>query len=193
MIAVVLLAAGLSRRMGRDKLMLPVQGRPLYAFALDLMQSLRADMRLVVTNNPRIAAEAAQRGLDVIANPAAASGMGTSVAAGTNALHACVQTAVFLNADQPFLKPETINRLTHAAEESGKIIVPHVHGAPCSPCVFPRRFFGALSALSGEQGGKAVWSAHPDAVLPFMLHADDDFRDIDTPEDYREINRNAQE
>lgn len=184
MIAAVLLAAGLSRRMGTDKLMLPVQGKPLYAHALGLMQSLRADVRLVVTNNPLIAADATQRGFDVVSNPAAADGMGTSVAAGAAALHESVHYAVFLNADQPFLAPQTVGRLIEAARQSEKIVVPHVDGKPCSPCVFPQRFFPALAALDGARGGKVVWDAHPASTLHLPLAITDDCRDVDTPDDY---------
>lgn len=187
MIAAVLLAAGLSRRMGTDKLMLPVRGRPLYAHALTLLQAVRADVRLVVTNNPVIAADAAALGFAVVSNPAAAAGMGTSVAAGAAALHESVCCAVFLNADQPFLKPPTVNRLIQAAAQSGKIIVPQLDGTPCSPCVFPKRFFPALAALRGESGGKAVWGAHPEAVLPLPLEPSADPRDVDTPGDYRAL------
>ncbi len=227
--AAVVLAAGLSRRMGTDKLMLPVDGLPMYRHVLRLALTLHVDLRIVVTNNGQIAQEAETMGFTVVPSPRAAEGMGFSVAAGAAALGAvqtavflnadqpflrvemvenlleigepraaegmgfsvaagaaalgAVQTAVFLNADQPFLRVEMVENLLEIGEESGKIVVPVVEGMPCSPCVFPHRFFQELSMLSGTQGGKAVWKQHAEDTL-LVPCAAAGFDDVDTREQY---------
>ena len=152
MTAAVVLAAGLSLRMGEtDKLRLPVGGVPMYRYALALA-AVVGDTCLIVTNDPAIAAEGREMGFRAVPSPRAAEGMGYSVAAGAAALDARADYALFLGADQPFLRPETVRQLVRLAQESHCIAVPRVDGKPCAPCVFPHRFFGELAALAGETG-----------------------------------------
>ena len=111
--AAVVLAAGFSRRMGTDKLLLEVGGAPMYRHALRLATALPVRTRIVVTNHPAIAREAEVMGFTAVPSPRAGEGMGCSVAAGAAALgsEGC---AVFLNADQPFLQVETVKTLLDA-------------------------------------------------------------------------------
>ncbi|MDR3767276.1 MAG: nucleotidyltransferase family protein [Butyricicoccus sp.] len=187
MIAAVVLAAGLSRRMGEtDKLRLPVRGMPMYRHALTLAAAV-GDACLVVTNDLAIVSEGEGMGFRAVPSPRAAEGMGYSVAAGAAALDARAAYALFLSADQPFLQPETVQALVHLAQESDCIVVPRVDGKPCAPCVFPRRFFGELAALTGETGGRAVWKRHANEVRFWDAPNKAEFADIDTPETYQRL------
>lgn len=187
MTAAIVLAAGLSRRMGEtDKLRLPVGGAPMYRHAL-MLAAVVGDTCLVVTNDPVIASEGEGMGFRVVPSPHAAEGMGYSVAAGAAALDARADYALFLSADQPFLRPETVQMLVCLAQETDCIAVPRVDGKPCAPCVFPRRFFGELAALAGETGGRAVWKRHADDVRFWDAPNKAEFADIDTPETYRRL------
>ncbi len=187
MTAAIVLAAGLSRRMGEtDKLRLPVGGVPMYRHALALAAAV-GDTCFVVTNDPTIAAEGEGMGFWVVLSPRAAEGMGYSVAAGAAALDVRADYALFLSADQPFLRPETVRQLVRLAQESDCIAVPRVDGKPCAPCVFPRRFFEELADLAGETGGRAVWKRHASEVRFWDAPNKAEFADIDTPETYQRL------
>lgn len=163
--AAVVLAAGFSRRMGTDKLLLEVGGRAdVPACAAAGGRRSRCG-RALWSRIIRPSGGKPKRWALRLCQPARGRGpWAAPVAAGAAALGS-EDCAVFLNADQPFLRAETVKTLLDACETQGKIAVPVVEGAPCSPCVFPQQFYGELAALSGEMGGKAVWKRHPAGVV----------------------------
>ena len=184
--AAVILAAGLSRRMGNtDKLQLQVDGAPMYEHVLACAcESGLFSTVIVVTNQPDIAAAAHRYDAQPVENPIAAQGQGTSVAAGTRALPENTDFCAFLTADQPFLTRDILRTLVRTAERTGNIVVPRVQGVPKSPCIFPKRFFAQCNALSGEQGGKGIYRQHLDDVTWVDFVDGAAWRDIDTQADY---------
>ena len=185
MIAAVVLAAGLSRRMGRDKLLLPLSGRPVFTYPVDLIAALPFDQSILVTNTPDIADYARTHGFLVVPSPYAAQGMGHSVAAGAGAVDPDMTAALFLNADQPFLTADLVHSLCKTCLETDQIVVPVVQDRPCSPCVFPRRFLPELTMLTGDQGGKKVYRQHPEQTKMIDWLDAAVFVDLDDPETYR--------
>ncbi|MDO5783536.1 MAG: nucleotidyltransferase family protein [Eubacteriales bacterium] len=187
--AAVILAAGLSRRMGKtDKLKLHIDGIPMYQHVISLVATsgLFSDV-IVVTNQRDIAAFAQTCGAQPVENPLAEQGQGTSVAAGARALPEDTDFCAFFTADQPFLTKEILKKLTSTAEQTGNIIVPRVGGVPKSPCIFPKRFFAQCKALSGEKGGKGIYQQHLDEVVWVDFPDNKAWRDIDTAGDYNAI------
>ena len=184
MIAAVVLAAGLSRRMGRDKLLLPLQGKPMFAYTVDRVAAYGFDQRILVTNTPEIAQYGTQMGFTVVPSPDAACGMGHSVAAGTRAIRQDMNGALYLNADQPFLTADIIQTLCETFAHSGQIVVPYREGRPSSPCLFPARFFEQLKDLTGEQGGRTIWRQYSEQVCRVDIEGIAALADLDRPEDY---------
>lgn len=180
----VVMAAGLSKRMGTDKLQLSLDGKPLFTYVLELVAQLPFAARIVVTNQPEIAAYASARGLVVVPSPDAVLGMGHSVAAGAQAVDKNTAGILFINADQPFIAPEVVQELYKIFVEQDKMIVPCVKGRPSSPCIFPMRFREELCALTGDKGGRQVYGKHPDQTFFAEQESIESFTDLDSPEDY---------
>lgn len=187
--AAVILAAGLSRRMGNtDKLKLHIDGIPMYQHVIALVcESRLFSAVIVVTNQPDIAAFAHRHGARPVENPNAAQGQGTSVAVGAYALPENTDFCAFLTADQPFLTKNILQTLVKTAQETGAIVVPRVQDIPKSPCIFPKRFFEQCKALSGEKGGKGIYQQHLDEVVWADFPASKAWLDIDTEHDYNAI------
>lgn len=185
MIAAVVLAAGLSRRMGQDKLLLPLNGQTVFTYSVDLVADLSFDQRVLVTNTPEIKDYAQRHGFEVVPSPDAALGMGHSVAAGAQAVDEQIPAAIFLNADQPFLTAELVHILCKTCLDTDKIIVPRIDGRPSSPCVFPKRFLLELMTLTGDQGGKRVYRQYPEQTVFVDWMEERTLVDLDDPETYQ--------
>lgn len=181
-IALIMLAAGSSRRFGSNKLLWPVDGTPMYERVLGQLAAAAAKHDLiitVVTRYEKIAERAKREGACVLDNPDAQEGISTSVKIGLRAnLHrgACLFTV----ADQPWLTAETIGRLVELFQTSGKGIacVGH-HGKTGSPCIFDARYYPELLALTGDVGGRKVLKAHREDVAVLEVEDEWELRDVD--------------
>ena len=187
--AAVILAAGLSRRMGKiDKLKLSVDDMPMAEHCIRLAQQSGLFSQIIVVANQPDLMETAQRyKTEVISNPIAWQGMGTSVAAGSAAVHDTIDFVMYLTADQPFLTQEILETLIQTAQQTDLIVVPRVHDRPKSPCIFPKRFLGECKTLSGETGGKGVYRKHMDEVVWKEFPDGIAWKDIDTMQDYNAL------
>src|SRR5262245_61462830 len=128
MIAGIVLAAGLSRRMGRQKLLLELNGKPVVRWAVEKVLPHVADL-IVVTGHDDAAVRAALGGLAVrfVVNPRPEDGQGTSIAAGASALAAATEAALVVLGDQPRLPDNVIPTLLRERQRTGKAIVAPVY------------------------------------------------------------------
>lgn len=189
MIAAVVLAAGLSRRMGQAKLLLPAGGRAIVRHAVEAALAGGVDSVWVVTGPDVEPMETALAGLDVqiVVNPAPEEGQAGSVRAGIAALPASVDTALIALGDQPALDPSIIPALLAARWTSAKpIVAPRYRDGQGNPVVFKREVFPELLRLTGDQGARPMIQRDPARVewveldLPMPP-------DVDTPADYEKI------
>ncbi|HEY4844336.1 MAG TPA: nucleotidyltransferase family protein [Candidatus Dormibacteraeota bacterium] len=183
LIAGILLAAGLSSRFGRQKLLEPWRGEPLIrSAARRLLDAGLTPVLIVVSEEVRFDAVLAGLSVRVFRNPAPEQGISTSIGIGLRAVPAESAAAMIAVADQPYLTAEALAELIRAFEP-GRIVVPRYGEHRGNPPVFDRRFFAELLALEGDHGGQAVVSAHPEAVVEISL-AVGMGADVDRPEDW---------
>jgi molybdenum cofactor cytidylyltransferase len=187
-IAAVMLAAGLARRMGRQKLLLQLQGKPVVRLSVEHIVSHVEDV-VVVTGPEDTAIRQALEGLPVrfAVNPRPQDGQGTSIAAGVAALKPWTTAALIALGDQPRMPAAVVPALLDAFRRSGQAIVAPVYqGVHGTPVLFSSEVFGELRALTGDAGARAVVKVNPERVeaVAFDIAMPPD---VDTPEDYAKL------
>ncbi len=184
-----MLAAGLARRMGQVKLLLPVGGQPIVRHAVEGVRAAGLDPVLVVTGPAPAPIEAALAGLGarIVVNPTPEAGQAGSVRAGIAALPETVDTVLIALGDQPALAPTIIPALLAAHRASGRpIVAPRYQDGPGNPVLFDRVIFAELLALQGDQGARPVIAREPARVEWVALDLPMP-QDVDTPADYEKI------
>jgi molybdenum cofactor cytidylyltransferase len=188
MIAAIVLAAGFARRMGRQKLLLELHGKPVVRWSVEAILPHVGDM-VVVTGQDDEAVRAALAGLAVrfAVNPRPQAGQGSSIAIGAAALKPWTAAALVALGDQPRLPEGLIARLVAERERSGKgIVAPVFQGTQGTPVLFAAEVFDELRALDGDAGARSVVLARPERVARLLIDAPMP-PDVDTPEDYARL------
>ena len=189
MTAAIVLAAGLSRRMGRPKLLLEFKGRPVIRHAVERVIAAGLHPVLVVTGAEHDALARALAGLEVqlAVNPTPESGQGSSVGVGVSALPAGTDAVLIALGDQPGVPAEVIPALIEALKQPGKAIAaPRYADGLGNPVLFGSSVFQELLALGGDRGARSVIERDP-SRLAVVEVASPMPRDIDTPEDYESL------
>lgn len=190
--AVVLLAAGRSRRMGTSKLLLPWKGTSVLGHLLELWRELGAQQVAVVCAGDRTdVTDELDRlefnAADRIVNPEPDRGMFSSIqcaARWSGWMPGLTHWAIALG-DQPHLAGETLSRLSQfTAVRPGRICQPTYAGHKAHPVFLPWRDFRELATTDAVHLKQFLEEREV-----AMCEIDDPglVWDIDTPEDYRRI------
>lgn len=177
-LAVALLAAGGATRFGGGKLDAPCAGKPLGRWALEAALSVPHDRLAVVVGDP---APEFARGCELLVNPRADEGLGTSAAlaarwaTGSDAL-------LILLADMPLVTRGTLLKLASA---NGPAAVTYPGHRPGAPACFPAALFPALEELTGDSGAAQILRGLANVTL--IDASGEERRDVDRPEDLAEV------
>ncbi|WP_293573308.1 nucleotidyltransferase family protein [Phaeobacter sp.] len=189
-VAILLLAAGASRRMrGRDKLMEPVptgQGdMPLIQARGQAALATGTQVYAMVpdTDHPRTRLLRQHcPAVELVLVPDAAEGMSASIRRGVAALKDAPAGVMVLPGDMPDLTTEDLNRVMQAFAHRPEQIhrATSADGTPGHPVIFPRRCIADLAAISGDHGARAVLRG--ETLVPVALPGHHALTDLDTPE-----------
>ena len=184
-IAVLILAAGDSSRLGEPKQLLRFRGRSLIRTAA--RAALESDCRPVVavlgSRAERVQVELNDLPVTTAVNRYWQAGMNSSILAGLQVLAGDVCGAIIMLCDQPFVSAQLLNQLASIHLTTGSGIVASEFGGTLGvPAFFSREHFLELAALSQSEGARSVILKHRGRARR-VLFPEGAF-DIDTYEDY---------
>ncbi len=190
-IAIIILAAGASTRMGRPKQLLLYQGRSFVQSAAEMAIASVCEPVVVVlgANAEQIRSQVNQLPVNIVENLNWACGMSSSINSGIqflNSLSQKIEAVVIILCDQPFLSTQVINQLVNAYHSTKKAIIASEYAGTLGvPALFSERFFSELTTLKENAGAKKVIHNHLDQV--FSIPFPQGNIDIDTPKDYEQL------
>jgi molybdenum cofactor cytidylyltransferase len=184
-IAGVLLAAGTSSRMGRNKLFLSLQGESVLRRAALTALAAGLDPLLVVLGHEaeRAQAELAGLGCSWVFNPNFAQGINTSLRTGIAAVPEHAAAALVMLADMPFVTRHMLEAVIGRYRGStSPLVVSSYEGVDAPPMLYDRSLFAELRALDGDGCGKKVVKRHREESLEVAWPASA-LKDLDVPAD----------
>jgi molybdenum cofactor cytidylyltransferase len=186
-IAALILAAGLSRRMGKaNKLLAEIDGAAMVVRVADTVLASKASPVLVVTGHEaeRVRAALAGRKLGFVDNPDYQEGLASSVRHGLAALPEDCDGVLVCLGDMPRIRPEHLDRLIAAFNpvEGRAICVPVYKGKRGNPVLLSRRFFAEMARLKGDTGARPLIGQHHEVVAEIEMDDDGVLVDVDSPD-----------
>ena len=188
-------AAGRSRRMGTQKLLLPFGGTTVIGQVVTTLRASPVAGVVVVTSahDPAVAAAARDAGAVTVTNDDPAGDMLGSIRCGVRALPAECDAALVALGDQPTLRPELVGGLLEAAAaRPDALVVPAYNGRRGHPLLIPSRWFGEVLTRHDGVGLRGLLAYHPQDVLEFMVSDEWVLHDVDDVRAYAAaLKRNA--
>lgn len=206
-IAMILLAAGYSRRFGSNKLLYQIEGQHMYLRALEQLQKAgrelaedttggacadagreygkkdkKADIICrvgVVTQYGEILRTAEEKGVRALLNPHPEEGIASSLRIGLES-YKDTDACLFSVADQPWLSSGTIRELIKLliSSQKGMACVSY-QGRQGNPCIFSRKYYPRLLELSGDRGGRQILTRYPEDTAFLEISDGREMEDMD--------------
>ena len=175
----VIMASGLGKRFGGNKLMADFHGKPMIRQALDATEGLFT-RRVVVTRHESVAELCREQNVEVVLHDL--PNRNDTVRLGLEAL-GDLDCCMFLPGDQPLLRRETAAKLLQNWQQHPDSIIRPIHeDTEGSPVVFPSWAFPELKNLPEGKGGNVVIKNHPHEVIRVSVSDPFELADVDTRE-----------
>ena len=188
MIAAVVLAAGLSQRMGSPKMILPWQGTTVIGRVVSVLLEARLNEVLVVTGGARSDVESALAGVQVstVFNPDFANGeMMQSLGVGLNALRKDINAALVVLGDQPQIEIDIVKSIIDAYRKGHHpIIVPSFQSRRGHPWLVDRALWDVLLDENTIATMRQFLNQFGKQIHYLDVSTVSVLQDLDTPEDY---------
>jgi molybdenum cofactor cytidylyltransferase len=187
MIWAIILAAGESKRMGRQKLLLPFGRNTVIETIVRTALDSSADGTLVVLGADQDEVRQALKlyPVKLTVNEDFALGMLSSIQAGFQSLTGRIRAAIIMLGDQPAIPAEVLDDLIAAYQSKGRGIVIPVHGGRRGhPVLIDMKYKAEVMGLDPEVGLRQLVLAHSQDVLEVEAQTPAVLTDMDVPADY---------
>ena len=187
-IAVLILAAGASTRMGTIKQLLPWAKTNLLGHAIEQAKNITEHVYVVLGANASIIKTTLGKEIVTILNPDWQHGMGTSIAKGILEIanHKPIENVLIMLSDQPFLDSNYLAKLVKCHQNTTQnICATNYNGKSGVPAIFNKLYFPQLAELNAEYGAKELLRNSVDDT--FVVDSNGKAIDIDTLETYQQL------
>ena len=180
----VIMASGMGKRFGGNKLMADFAGQPMIARILAATEGL-FDRRVVVTRHADVAEYCREQEVDVVLHDL--PNRNDTVRLGLEAV-GNVDGCLFCPGDQPLLKRDTVAALVSAWQAEPDFIWRTAYeNQPGAPILFPKWAFAELLTLPEGKGGGLLAKKYPERVRLHPVRDQFELVDVDTRETLREL------
>ncbi len=182
----IILAAGFSKRMGGNKLLLPIGGVPVIERIISAACSSNLAEVILVCANEEIASIGRSYGARIVSNPAPHLGQSQSVRLGTENSCSAAEGLMFLVGDQPFITKSIIDKLINSFSQGNcSAVIPVYKGNKGNPVIFSSLLREKLLSLYGDAGGRTILEGLEGKIAIVEFDNETIGFDIDTPEEYK--------
>ena len=190
-IAIIILAAGSSSRLGQPKQLLQYNNKSLLQHVVSQVMSLQNILPLLVLGSSKqiIEKDVEDLNIEIVHNDDWQLGMSTSIKAGLSAAlkkNKNLQAVMFVVCDQPFITTDLLNEMIQTFMRSDKGIIAASYAETFgTPMLFAEKYFNQLLQFQNDEGAKkvAIQNKNDLAVVPF----NEGEIDIDTMDAYQKL------
>ncbi len=183
-------AAGLSRRMGKEKILLPFGESSVLERVLSTLAAFGIEQRVVVlrADLTEAIARARKLGAWVVVNPHPEEEMLESIRMGIAELSPEIEAFFLWPADHPAVRPETLAALAGQAEP-GRVVLPVYRGRRGHPALVGRELLPSIAVIPANEGLRHLWRMRPDCLQEVTVEDPGVLLDLNTPENYEKASR----
>jgi molybdenum cofactor cytidylyltransferase len=190
MISAVVLAAGMSTRLGRPKQLLSIGDQTMIEVVIDKLLEAEIEEIVVVVgyHADRIKELLIERDIQIIYNPDYKLGQSTSLIKAIEALNEKCTGILCMLGDQPLVKLSTLNSLITEFEQGDDLIVfPKYNDQRGNPAIFSTKLKSEMLKVSGDQGARSLLIKYKDQSKAIEVDDQGVIFDIDTESDYQRL------
>ncbi len=183
----IILAAGASTRMKKQKMLLPYNGKTIIETVIGNASAFLNKKIVVVVgaDKEKIVGKIKSHDTLIVFNGDFKMGMLSSVLKGLSAIPKSAEAIMIFLGDQPQLPVEVIKKVATAYKNSSKgIVIPVFSGKRGHPLLVDVKYFSEIEKLDHNKGLRSLAEKNAKDVLEVECTFPEILRDIDTPEEY---------